>query len=224
MYNDYAMTNSKRRFKKHRKHTFAGQSEGVPLVEWLNSPNQDAERDEFANILRLSGEIREQVKARGMKSVSDFLDNRDLAEKNHELNGLLALYPFRLIHNPDIGEGASFDYLPFLTPKSAWAKQSEHAAINREHGIKLPYSAALAFADMMVLGEKGLLSSVRQCFCGKWIFAKFPQEKHCCPQHRLEAHRAKPDFEKRRKEWRKGNHGARKALAQGALKRARRSQ
>jgi hypothetical protein len=207
------MTKHKSRFEAKSKHTFAGQAEGEPLVEWLNSKDAGQPRADIAAALTLLREIREEIERTGAKTRWDAVMRPEIIEKANSMQGFLARYTFRPALMPDVDSQVSFRWFP------AWT-EADQLIMGVRFGRYGPEHAVLG---IMRLTEKRLLDRVKQCRCGRWIFAKFPQEQHCSPACRLKAHRSQPNWKERRREWQKGNRVVHKHLdpLEGTMKKRR---
>jgi len=194
------------RYRQPQKHTFAGEAEAKSLMQWLNSKDGGQPRKDVAEALTLFRSVLEGMEASGKKTLFEAMRAYpDAAVKSQLAHGLLAKYTFRPSLRPQPGAETSFRWLP------AWEQADAFIIKERLGG----YGPAQAVLGIMRLCEKGLVSRVKQCSCGKWIFARLPQERHCSGKCRVAAHRAKPEFAERRREWRRSNRRVHEVLESG---------
>ena len=183
---------------------------------WLNSKDAGQPRADIAEALTIFQEVQGLMNESGKNNRFDVMvAHPDVIVKTQRVQGLLANYTFRTALMPDINS-CSFRWFP------AWEEADRF--ISDLHFGK--YGLESALLAIMRLAEKGLLSRVKQCnaplpknlglgICGKWIFAKFPQEQYCVGSCRSRGNRAKPGWREDRREWRRANRKARELLESG---------
>jgi hypothetical protein len=208
-------------------HIFAGESEGLPLVRFLNSNDQGKPREDIAEALVTFRQVREAV-AGQLDEKKDLLDAfaaaGDAIEKIQQVSSLLGKYKFRPVLSPYPTGG----YSSVVNSKSMLDRNSISfrwvpAWTDAANPYHEDYGPGAAILDLMRLVEKGLLSAVKQCICGTWIFARFPQAQHCSVKCRVKAHRSKPGWKDKRREWRKSNRVVRERLESGGREAAKKS-
>jgi hypothetical protein len=202
---------NKRRFKTQPdgRHSFAGAVEGSRLVEYLNGPRWNTVP--IRGVLILFNEVTEAWKQSGAGDRLDAMTETKSIETNVKLLNILS--HFKCVPYMVPGVGSTPPTVKWV-PDDA-ADQDKLAKWERGWG---PYTRYAAIRDVMTLAEKGLLARVKQCACGKWIYAKFPTvERHCSPACRLKAHRT-PEWKEYRREWAEGNRVAKAAIEAGTRK------
>lgn len=61
------------------------------------------------------------------------------------------------------------------------------------------YGEVSAIADLSKLAEKGLLDHLRECTCGKWIWARFSHQRFCSSKCREKRFRSSPEWREHRR-------------------------
>jgi hypothetical protein len=206
LYNEEHMKSARRRY------TFAGASEGLPLVEYLNRRPKSQDQVNIKGVIIEWRELSELWEHSGKLHPLDAMHATDTLPQLAHLQRLLEQYPFVVRLMPGVGP------VPTTTKLVPNNPLDEEALSKWKIGG--PYTPYVAIQDIMTLVKKGLLDRVRECTCGqRWIYAKSPQERHCSGKCRVAFHRAQADWKGERREWRKGNQAARKQLASGKAKR-----
>jgi hypothetical protein len=203
------MTNTRRPDTRTRH--FAGEAEGNALVQYLNSDGEGQPRADLAEALQCFREVREAISRSGKHDLLEVFRDEAMQAKIQNVQTLLSQYPFRPVLAPSI-KSYSFEWIPTWVDLDAYMLSK----------LKGPYKLEHALVDVMKLVNMHVLTSVRQCRCGKWIFP--PKVKHCSESCLQDAYRSSPEWLAYRRDWAKRNRAAEKALAAGAIKRVRRGE
>jgi hypothetical protein len=183
---------------EERTRTYGGEEDCRALLIWLNDESTDAGRDRVRKILQLFNTIREydEIRQQGCRrhgasstSKDDFLRFSAFMAKGYdrevrELQRLLRRY----------------QYYPLLLPfknGSSWSpvpKGNKYA-----HGWAIEYDDANAVFDLAALAENELLTRLRKCTCGKWLFARFNHQRFCGAACREKEFRSSPTWKEYRR-------------------------
>jgi hypothetical protein len=158
----------KAREREAKRREFSGQSEGEPLVEWLNSGKKRKPQTRVIELLRLLAEsVRVQIPMQGGIPGSYWVA-RPFYRK---IARLLSRYRF----TPDL----RLTYQGYLLGPS-WRLPS----------MKEPYDERKAIWAIIRLVERGRVSAIHECDgCGMWIFTKKSDHATCSDKCRARKQR-----------------------------------
>jgi hypothetical protein len=189
------MTNSHvSKRKPHR--TYSGEKEGRDVVRWLN---WGLFEDETIRRVRLALEKRSG-------------GHSNFRQEQHRVVELLRLYDQSCVEWENlVRNGSSTDSTANSTAKNFARKASAHRTLERRlrrytfYPRFYPLGKVLSFAweparpdhpesygeisaivDLAKLAEKDLLGHLKQCSCGRWIWARFSHQRFCsarCREH-----------------------------------------
>jgi hypothetical protein len=183
-------------------HTFLGEQEARPLVEWLNRAN----REKSAPVVALY---------RNLVRLMLGPEPTDLKEVNTE---------------PYIGVASGESTYGRLMKKVQWEMRTLHrwpvvSLVNMADGnFRFEWIAEdevtkmkLALVDLAMLG-KGTFVNLRICKfrgCGKWFFRRYKHQGFCCTAHQQSDYRQSPEWKEHRRNWAKDNRKKKAALERG---------
>lgn len=194
--------------KETHPRSYSGEREARDVVGWLNFRlfedeatlrvwrliekvegrriNRRKEQDRVIKILRLYAQSRmdwEDLRRHGIESRP-----RSSAKKqktaSRELDRHLRRYTFYPQFFP-LGKLLSF----------CWSSTRPNHPDPSEG-----YDDVSAIADLAKLAERDLLGHLRECICGKWIWAKFSHQRFCSPKCREREFRSSEKWKEHRRQ------------------------
>ena len=178
------------------RRAYAGEDGSKRLVDWLNEKPMTKPQLRVLEILRLYNDLCQQWKiTRNAKRKSDATEMRavrtgsdkDYYDRMNELQR-------RLRH---------YTYFPMILPigpieQVHWCPASN--AKKYSHGWSIDYDDKWAVMDLARIAEIGLLGRLRECTCGRWIWARFSHQQHCSSKCREKYFRSSESWKAHRRE------------------------
>lgn len=192
------------------KRTFSGESDCVPLLDWLNAGETTKEKarvteiiDDF-NYLRVKeAQWRDDLPSR--KSSRSNYD--DLCEATNKLYRQLSQYSFHPFFVPR-GAATEVYWMPHGRRKYVRASKKVRlygllrgtagvagSMLNRE----FEYDDTDAVFHLARLAEQGLLDRLKRCRCGRWVFARFSHQRFCSSKCREQEFRSSDAWKEHRR-------------------------
>jgi hypothetical protein len=192
---------------------YTGEEDCRELLEWLNKPVNDAEhkrvRSLLDNILHLlSGwELKDKLSTKPSTAiVGPFIKNFP-----HREDQVLEYVrdDFEVIISREIDSVCRrYIYFPQFFPMGQYLKGLgpvwwSVASNSRKYalGWAKKYDEMRAVFDLNQLAKDGLLTRIKKCVCGRWLFARFEHQRFCNASCREKAYRSSPAEKKKRREW-----------------------
>jgi hypothetical protein len=184
---------------KRLARTYSGESEGRDIVGWLNhKPFKDEverlvsevvgkrvnfrqEQERVIEVLRLYEQSRIEWETRKSEGVNSSARISKKKSASSKLKNRLRRYTFYPRFFP-MGTLLSFAWLP----------------TRPDHPDK--YGEVSAIADLAKLAEKDLLGHLRECSCGKWIWARFSHQRFCSARCRERHFRSSESWKEHRRQ------------------------
>jgi hypothetical protein len=185
--------------------TYSGEKEARDIVGWLNFQlfedeatrrawrlieevegkriNRRRQQDRIIKILRLYGQSRIEWEERhGISSRTS--NSKKKKSASQELKRRLRHYTFYPQFFP-LGKLLSFAWM---------STRPDHPDASEG------YDDVSAIADLAKLAEKDLLGHLRECLCGRWIWARFSHQRFCSAKCREREFRSSEKWKEHRRQ------------------------
>jgi len=174
-----------------RRREYSGEDQCRRLLEWLNDPASQPNRNTVLAILDTYFELKRgwEVTRGPDESRATYRGNQKEKEHlHHKLESLCHRYM----------------YHPYFYPCGFFVRSTWLPAKGRRGGAGARlryYDDSSAVLDISAIADLGLIDRLKKCTCGKWLFAKFEHQRFCSVKCREKAFRSDPTEKAKRREW-----------------------
>lgn len=177
------------------RRTYSGEDESKRLVDWLNNKPVTKSQLRVLEILRLYNDLQQDWKiTRNSKRKADATEMRAVrTSTNKDYYDRMNALERRLRH---------YTYFPMLLPigpimQLHWCPASE--AKKYSHGWSVNYDDRWAVFDLAQIADMGLLDRLKECTCGRWIWARFSHQQFCSSKCREKHFRSSESWKEHRR-------------------------
>lgn len=186
--------------KSHMSHSFLGEEEARPLVEWMNRVGKKRRKpveDLLKRLLRVMiGPQEQEIDRADKQPYLAVVRNRmpyaqAVKDLQRELKRLHRWPELTLVRSPE------------ARVYFRWTSGDETV------------NAKLSLVELAAMDLAWRLRPCKLASCGKWFFAKFKHQWSCCPAHQQSFYRQSNEWKEHRRKWSKEY---RKVKASGLVK------
>jgi hypothetical protein len=171
---------------------YSGAEVAQPLLDWLNQPQKDRGRQRVREILEIFKHLQKGwTVERTEDKVHAYYKGEDHTRSLERLQKLLREYKYYPMFFP-LGSITGSHWYPVPQVKKY------------SHGWGVNYDDSNAIFDLADLADTELLNRLKECRCGRWIFAKFSHQRFCSVQCREKEFRSSPEWKEYRRKKARG--------------------